>query len=79
MRPSCKGSRKLGWTDGRNVAIDYRFGVASDPNRSASSAAELVAHAPDVILACGTPTAVTAAAATRTDADRVRERRRPGR
>jgi putative ABC transport system substrate-binding protein len=49
---------KLGWTAGRNVQIDYRWGIA-DADRNRRNAAELVALAPDVILASAT--AVTAA------------------
>ena len=40
------------WTDGRNVRIDIRWG-AGDPERIRKYAAELVALAPDVILASG--------------------------
>ena len=47
--------QELGWTDGRNVRIDYRWG-AGDPDRNAKYAAELVALAPAVILATGSPT-----------------------
>ena len=43
---------ELGWTVGRNVQIDYRWGVA-DADRYRSRAAELVALAPDVILTNG--------------------------
>ena len=50
-----QGLQELGWTDGRNVQIDYRFG-ASDPDRIRKYAAELVALAPDIILATGGPT-----------------------
>src|SRR5262249_49377539 len=39
-----------GWTEGRNVRIDIRWG-ATDPERIRRYAAELVALAPDVILA----------------------------
>jgi putative ABC transport system substrate-binding protein len=39
-----------GWTIGRNVRIDTRWG-AGDPERIRTHAAELVAFAPDVILA----------------------------
>ena len=39
-----------GWTEGRNVRIDIRWG-ATDPERVRRYAAELVALAPDVILA----------------------------
>jgi putative tryptophan/tyrosine transport system substrate-binding protein len=41
-----------GWTEGRNVRIDIRWG-ARDPERVRRYAAELVALAPDVILAVG--------------------------
>jgi putative ABC transport system substrate-binding protein len=43
----------LGWTDGRNVRIEYRWG-SGNAERIRKSAAELVALAPDVILANGT-------------------------
>jgi putative ABC transport system substrate-binding protein len=45
-----QGLRELGWIDGRNVRIDYRSG-GSDADRIRSSALELVALEPDVILA----------------------------
>jgi putative ABC transport system substrate-binding protein len=41
-----------GWTDGRNARIDIRWG-AGDPERIRKQAAELVALAPDVMLASG--------------------------
>ncbi len=44
--------QKLGWTDGGNVRIDTRW-AAGDAERFRSYAAELVALAPDVILASG--------------------------
>src|SRR5947207_9786829 len=44
-----------GWTDGRNVRIDIRWG-AGDPERIRKYAAELFALAPDVILVSGGPT-----------------------
>ena len=47
-----QGLRELGWTDGRNVRIDIRWG-AGDADRSRRYAAELVALAPEVILASG--------------------------
>jgi putative tryptophan/tyrosine transport system substrate-binding protein len=46
---------QLGWTDGRNVRIDYRWGGA-DPDRYRTYAAELVGLAPDVLLATNTST-----------------------
>ena len=42
--------QQLGWTDGRNVRIDYRW-PAGDADKARKYAAELVALAPDVILA----------------------------
>ncbi|MET0706691.1 MAG: ABC transporter substrate-binding protein [Tardiphaga sp.] len=42
--------QQLGWTDGRNLRIDYRWGTG-DADRYGRYAAELVALAPDVILA----------------------------
>jgi putative tryptophan/tyrosine transport system substrate-binding protein len=50
-----QGLQQLGWTDGRNVRIETRWG-ASDADRIRKYAAELVELAPDVILAAGTPT-----------------------
>jgi ABC-type uncharacterized transport system substrate-binding protein len=47
-----RGLQELGWTDGRNVRLDYRWGVG-DPGRFRSYAAELATAAPDVILATG--------------------------
>jgi putative tryptophan/tyrosine transport system substrate-binding protein len=40
---------KLGWTNGGNVRIDYRWGSA-DPARIRAQAKEIVAFKPDVIL-----------------------------
>jgi putative ABC transport system substrate-binding protein len=47
-----QGLQELGWSVGRNVRIDYRWG-ASDADRARRFAAELVALVPDVILANG--------------------------
>jgi putative ABC transport system substrate-binding protein len=47
--------QQLGWTDGRNVRIDYRW-TSGDPNRARSNVAEAVALAPDVILSQGAST-----------------------
>jgi putative tryptophan/tyrosine transport system substrate-binding protein len=54
MWRSC-GLHELGWTDGRDVRIDYRW-AAGDADRLRRYAAELVALAPDVVLASGTST-----------------------
>src|SRR5215813_2911742 len=48
-----KELQQLGWTDGRNVRIDFRF-AAAKPENYRKYAAELVALAPDVIVAPGT-------------------------
>ncbi len=48
------GLQQLGWTDGRNVRIDYRWG-ANDAERGRRYAVELIALAPDVILVSGSP------------------------
>jgi ABC-type uncharacterized transport system substrate-binding protein len=45
-----QGLQDRGWTVGRNVSIDIRWG-AGDPDRYRAYAAELVALDPDVILA----------------------------
>jgi putative tryptophan/tyrosine transport system substrate-binding protein len=55
---------QLGWTDGRNVRIDTRWG-ANDADRR-RYAGELVALAPDVILASATPATLALQQATRT-------------
>jgi putative tryptophan/tyrosine transport system substrate-binding protein len=45
--------QQLGWTDGRDLRIDYRW--AGDASRFHGYAEELLALAPDVILASATP------------------------
>ena len=54
-----------GWTDGRNIRIDHRWG-AGDAENIRKYAAELVALAPDVILASGTTSMAPLLQATRT-------------
>ena len=49
--------QELGWTEGRNVHIDYRFAASAE--RILAHANELVALAPDVVV--GTSTAVVTA------------------
>jgi putative ABC transport system substrate-binding protein len=46
-----QGLQELGWTVGRNVQIDWRWSV--DRERYGTLAAELIALAPDVLLASG--------------------------
>ena len=50
MTAFVQGLQQLGWTEGRNVRIEIRWG-AGDSGRLRQYAAELVALAPDVILA----------------------------
>ena len=45
-----QGLQELGWTDGGNIQVIDRWG-ATDADRIHQSAAELIALAPDVILA----------------------------
>jgi putative tryptophan/tyrosine transport system substrate-binding protein len=57
--------QQLGWIDGRNLQIDIRWGEI-DAERHRKYAAELVALAPDIILASGTPSVAALQQATRT-------------
>jgi putative tryptophan/tyrosine transport system substrate-binding protein len=59
------GLQQLGWTEGRNVRIDVRW-PAGDADRIRRYAAELVALAPDAILATGSATLGPLLQATRT-------------
>jgi ABC-type uncharacterized transport system substrate-binding protein len=51
-----QGLERRGWSEGRNVRIDYRF-AASGPDRYQPLAKELIALQPEVILAHSTPVA----------------------
>jgi putative ABC transport system substrate-binding protein len=55
----------LGWTGGRNVRLDLRWG-GTDINRIRALAQELVGPQPDILLASGTPTTVALQRETRT-------------
>jgi len=57
--------QQLGWTDGRNVRIDIRWG-AGNADDIRKYAAELAALAPDVIFASGTASVGPMLQATRT-------------
>jgi len=59
------GLQQLGWSVGGNMRIDYRWG-AGDGDRIRRYAAELIALAPDVILATGSATLGPLLQATRT-------------
>jgi putative tryptophan/tyrosine transport system substrate-binding protein len=56
LRPFKQAIQDAGWTDGRNIRVDYRFG-AGDVAKINASAAELVALNPDLIYAAGLPSA----------------------
>src|SRR5262245_57622857 len=58
-----QGLADLGWSIGRNLRIDYRWG-AGDAERIRREAAELLAAAPDVVLASGNPSAAALQQAT---------------
>ena len=60
-----QGLQQLGWIDGRNIRLDYRWG-AGDAERARRYAAELVALAPDVIFASGGPVVGALQGVTRT-------------
>ncbi len=60
-----QGLQELGWTDGRNMRIDYRW-AAADADRFRTSAVELVALAPDVILASASQSVAALLQTTRT-------------
>jgi putative tryptophan/tyrosine transport system substrate-binding protein len=59
-----EGLAELGWIDGRTLLIDTRW-AAGDPDRARRYAAELVALAPEVILASGGSVAGTLLQITR--------------
>jgi ABC-type uncharacterized transport system substrate-binding protein len=56
--------RKLGWVEGRNIRIDYRWGP--DGNRIRAYAEELVELALEVIFVSGTPGVAALKQMTRT-------------
>jgi putative ABC transport system substrate-binding protein len=60
-----QGLEKLGWTVGRNLAIDYRWS-ASDFERARAATTELLSLAPDLIVANALSAARAAQQATRT-------------
>jgi putative tryptophan/tyrosine transport system substrate-binding protein len=59
-----QGMQGLGWIDGRNIRIDYRWG-GGDADNFRKYAAELVALDPDALLASGTVTVAPLLQATR--------------
>ena len=72
-----QGLEKLGWAEGSNLRIDYRFAPAGAQARLL--ARELIALQPDVILTSSTPATAAMQQETENDPDRLRWRRRPDR
>ena len=60
-----EGLAALGWTEGRNIRIDYRFG-GGDADRIRNLVAELVRSGPDLIVANTSPVVVALKQATNT-------------
>src|SRR5262245_30317607 len=60
-----QGLQELGWTAGRNLQIDYRWG-AGNVERYRTFAAELVALTPDILVTIGAPAVEALQRATRT-------------
>src|SRR5215469_9716021 len=60
-----RGLQELGYVDGQNVTIDYRY-AEGKVDQFPVLARELIAGSPDVIFAAVTPAAVAAKALTRT-------------
>ena len=56
---------RLGWVEGKNIRIDYRF-TAGDPARFKSHAAEFVGLGPDALLASTAPALAALRQQTRT-------------
>ncbi len=59
------GLQQLGWSDGGNVRVDYRW-AAGDAGRFQRYAKELLALEPDIIFASATPSVQALQRATRT-------------
>jgi len=57
--------RKMGWEQGRNIGIDYRWNAVDEKSRQ-QSAKELVALQPDLMLGQSTPTTAALMQATST-------------
>jgi putative ABC transport system substrate-binding protein len=59
------GLNRLGWTEGRNLKLEYRW-ATSDPERIERSAKELVVSQPDLIVSSSAPTTAMLLKQTRT-------------
>ena len=54
LRPFKAAMQEVGWIEGKNIRLDYRFG-GGEPAKINSGAAELLALAPELIYATGLP------------------------
>jgi hypothetical protein len=61
-----EGLQKLGWTEGGNIRIDYRWAASGDAGSMQLSAKELIALQPDLLLSQNTPTTAALLQQTRT-------------
>jgi putative ABC transport system substrate-binding protein len=59
------GLRELGWVEGRNIHVDYRW-LGGDVERARVLAKEAIALKPDVLVARSTPAALALKAETKT-------------
>jgi len=57
---------KLGWVEGKNIIIEYRFGESKGPAHVRELVADLVRLKVDLIVVSGTPTALAAKKTTTT-------------
>ena len=65
IEPLRQGLRDLGWVEGRNLDIEWRF-AEGQPQRLPALLAEAIAARPDVLIAVGPRPALLARDATRT-------------
>ena len=61
-----EGLQKVGWVEGRNFRLDFRWGALDDAELRRRSAIELIALKPDLIVTQNTPPTATMLQQTRT-------------